>query len=47
MCNIFLSCGLLTGKRMVKITERRTKQDWAYYLEDVAIQCKNVDKITL
>lgn len=32
---------------MVKITGRRTKQDWAYYLEDIAVQYENVDKITL
>ncbi len=32
---------------MVKITERRTNRDWAYYLEDIAIQYENTDKITL
>lgn len=47
MCNIFLSCEPLTGKRMVKITERRTKQDWACYLEAITIQYENADKITL
>jgi len=25
MCNVFLACEPLTGKRMVKITERKTK----------------------
>lgn len=30
MCNIFIACEPLAGKRMVKVTERRTKQDWAY-----------------
>ena len=46
-CNIFLSCEPLTGKRMVKITERRTKREWAHYLEEIAVQYENADKITL
>ena len=47
MCNIFLACEPLTGKRMVKITERKTKRDWAYFLEEIALQRENADKITL
>jgi hypothetical protein len=47
VCNIFLSCEPLTGKRMVKVTERRTKKEWAYYLEEIAVQYENTDKITL
>ncbi|AKB32940.1 Mobile element protein [Methanosarcina siciliae HI350] len=31
MCNVFLACEPLTGKRIVKITERKTKRDWAYF----------------
>jgi hypothetical protein len=27
MCNIFLACEPLAGKRMVKVTERKTKKD--------------------
>lgn len=46
-CNIFLSCEPLSGNRMIKITERRTKQEWAYYLEEIAALYKNTDKITL
>jgi hypothetical protein len=38
ICNIFLACELLTGKRMVKITKRKTKRDWAYFLEEIALQ---------
>ena len=45
--NIFLACEPLAGKRIVKITERRTKQDWAYFLEEIALQRENADKITL
>ncbi len=47
MCNIFLACEPLAGKRMVKVTERKTKQDWAYFLEDIADQYELAEKITL
>ena len=32
---------------MVKITERKTKQDWAIFLEEIAVQYKDAEKITL
>jgi hypothetical protein len=47
VCNIFMACEPLAGKRMVKITERKTKQDWAIFLEEIAIQYKGAQKITL
>ena len=47
VCNIFLACEPLAGKRMVKITERKTKQDWAIFLEEISIQYKDAQKITL
>ena len=47
MCNIFIACEPLAGKRMVKITERKTKKDWAYFLEEIADQYKRAKKITL
>ncbi len=47
VCNIFMACEPLAGKRMVKITERKTKRDWAYFLEDIAAQYKSAEKITL
>lgn len=31
---------------MVKITERKTKQDWADFLEEIALQYKDAEKIT-
>jgi hypothetical protein len=37
VCNIFLACEPLAGKRMVAITERKTKQDWAHFLSDSLI----------
>ena len=47
VCNIFLACEPLAGKRMVKITERKTKQDWACFLEQIADQYEGAEKITL
>jgi len=47
MCNIFLACEPLAGKRMVAITGRKTKQDWAYFLQEIVGQYNSADKITL
>jgi len=49
VCNIFMDCEPLAGKRMIKITERKTKRDWAYFLEEIAAQYKSAEneKITL
>ncbi len=46
-CNSFMACERLAGKRIVKITERKTKTDWAYFLEDIAAQYESAEKITL
>ena len=32
---------------MVRITERRTKRDWAHFLEEIADQYESAEKITL
>jgi len=47
VCNIFMSNEPLAGKRFVKVTERKTKQDWAVFLEDIASQYAEAEKITL
>jgi transposase len=47
VCNIFMSNEPLAGKRYVKITERKTKQDWAIFLEEIAAQYPDAEKITL
>jgi len=47
LCNVFLACEPLTGKRTVKITERKTKLDWACFIEEIADQYKNAEKIIL
>jgi len=46
-CNVFIACEPLAGKRLVKITERKTKIDWAYFLEDIATLYTDAEKITL
>ncbi len=47
VCNIFLACEPLAGKRMVNITERKTKLDWACFIEEIAGQYLQAEKITL
>jgi hypothetical protein len=47
VCNIFMSNEPLAGKRFVKVTERKTKQDWAVFLEEIANQYTEAEKITL
>jgi len=47
VCNIFLASEPLAGKRIVTITERKTKRDWACFLEEIAGQYESAEKITL
>ena len=47
VCNIFMSNEPLSGKRFVKVTERKTMQDWAVYMEAIANQYSQAEKITL
>ena len=46
-CNIFLASQPLTGKRLIKITERKTKKDWASFIEDIANEYHYAEKIIL
>lgn len=46
-CNIFIATEPLRGKRLVKVTTTRKKQDWALFVEEIAKQYKSADKITL
>ncbi len=46
-CNIFMASEPLVGKRFVKITERKTKIDWAHFLEDIATLYTDAERITL
>jgi len=47
VCNIFMSNEPLAGKRFVMVTERKTKQDWAVFVEEIAGQYTDAEKITL
>jgi len=47
VCNIFLASEPLVGTRIVKITDRKTKQDWACFLKDVAEKYSHTQKIIL
>ena len=47
VCNIFMATEPLAGKRLVKVTERRTKTDWAQFLELIAKRYHDEEKIIL
>lgn len=34
-CNIFIHFEPLTGKRRAKVTDRRTRSDWAYFVREI------------
>jgi len=42
-----MSCEPLAGKRFVRITERKTKKDWARFIEEIAAAYDTAEKITL
>lgn len=47
-CNIFMVNEPLKGKRYVEITERKTKKDWAIFVNKIANELyPDADKITL
>jgi len=47
MVNIFIANEPLRGKRLVKITERKTKKDWASFVKDISYSYCEAEKITL
>lgn len=47
VCNIFIANEPLTGKRLVKVTERKTKLDWAEFLKEIDEEYKDAKKIKL
>jgi len=42
-----MACEPLAGKRYVKITETKTKKDWAVFIKEVSALYPSADKITL
>ncbi len=47
VCDIFMAIEALAGKRHVKVTETRTKKDWAIFIKEIAESYPNAEKITL
>ena len=47
VCNIFMANEPLAGKRIVKITQQKTKQDWAEFIKDISDKYSEAQKITL
>ncbi len=46
-CNIFMANEPLKGKRFVKVTDRRTKNDWAHFISDLSEEYSLARKIVL
>ena len=46
-CNVFMASEPLAGRRITKVTERRTKSDWAHFLNEIAECYAQAEKITL
>lgn len=47
VCNVFMAVEPLAGKRLVEVTERKTKSDWAQFLKRIAAAYPRAQKITL
>ena len=47
VCNIFMAVEPLAGKRLVRVSERKTKKDWAKFLNEIAKNYEYAEKITL
>jgi DDE superfamily endonuclease len=48
MYNLFLACEPLAGKRVVKVTEQKTSQDWAHFIQElVDVHYPKAEKIVL
>lgn len=46
VCSIFVASEPLAGKRMVTVTEKRTKKQWAHFLQQIAGNWPAAEKIT-
>ena len=47
VCSIFLASEPLAGKRITAVTDRRTKRDWALFVEQIAARYASATRITL
>jgi len=47
VCNIFMASEPLAGQRLVKVTARKTRSDWALFVKDIADIYKKAKRIIL
>jgi hypothetical protein len=47
VCNVFMAVEPLAGKRVVEITQRKAKTDWALFLEQISERYDQAERITL
>lgn len=47
VCNIFMASEPLAGKRIVSVTQKKTKSQWAYFVETIAKEYNDAEKIIL
>lgn len=47
VCNVFMANEPLAGQRITKVTDRKTKRDWAQFLQDIARRYAHAERITL
>lgn len=47
VCNVFLALEPLGGRRVVTVTERRTRRDWASFMRDVAAHYPDAERIVV
>jgi len=47
VCNVFMASEPLAGRRLVEITETKTKLDWAHFIEKISLKYQKAKKITL
>jgi DDE superfamily endonuclease len=47
VCNVFMASEPLAGRRLTKVTESRTKVQWARFVQDIAQAYPDAQRITL
>ena len=47
VCTVFMANEPLAGTRLTKVSERRTKRDWAEFIRELASRYEDAKKITL
>jgi len=47
VCNIFMAVEPLNGTRLVSVTEKKTKRDWAFFLFEIATAYPEAERIVL